>query len=217
MLEKETLTAVLQFTGCTELPAALKEGDIYVRAIAKVKKANNHETMCVIVNDGTGKPIIKKDFGSISMIKEIVEIYPLSVLESDSIPDFRKKKDIVSFLVRLGETESHVERLASSKEDEDKAALKALVYKHCIKLQIARENAKSTAQAKPVTPVVDTEASDTPTDTNVSGNTNQEDDKQVDNEIKVDETPNQKDNGTDENNTNPEETAGEDKATDSDF
>lgn len=199
MLEKETLTAVLQFTGCTELPAALKEGDIYVRAIAKVKKANNHETMCVIVNDGTGKPIIKKDFGSISMIKEIVEIYPLSVLESDSIPDFRKKKDIVSFLVRLGETESHVEKLASSKEDEDKAALKALVYKHCIKLQVARENAKSTAQAKPVTPVVYTDDSENPTET------------------KADETHNQKENGTDENNTNSEETAGEDKATDSDF
>ena len=199
MLEKETLTAVLQFTGCTELPSALKDGDIYVRAIAKVKKANNHETMCVIVNDGTGNPIIKKDFGSISMIKESVEIYPLSVLESDSIPDFRKKKDIVSFLVRLGETESHVEKLASSKEDEDKAALKALVYKHCIKLQIARENAKSTAQAKPVTPVLDTDDSEKPTET------------------KVDETTNQKDNGTDENNTNPEETAGEDKATDSDF
>lgn len=199
MLEKETLTAVLQFTGCTELPAALKEGDIYVRAIAKVKKANNHETMCVIVNDGTGNPIIKKDFGSISMIKEIVEIYPLSVLESDSIPYFRKKKDIVNFLVNLGENESDVERLASSKEDEDKAALKALVYKHCIKLQIARENAKSTAQAKPVTPVVDTEASEKPTETN------------------VDETPNQKDNGTDENNTNQEETVGENQATGSDF
>ena len=199
MIEKETLTAVLQFTGCTELPAALKEGDIYVRAIAKVKKANNHETMCVIVNDGTGKPIIKKDFGSISMIKEIVEIYPLSVLESDSIPDFRKKKDIVSFLVRLGETESHVEKLASSKADEDKAALKALVYKHCIKLQIERENAKSAAPAKAVAPLVEPEPSETPTET------------------KVDETPNQKENGTDENNTNSEETAGEDKATDSDF
>ena len=199
MLEKETLTAVLQFTGCTELPAALKEGDIYVRAIAKVKKANNHETMCVIVNDGTGKPIIKKDFGSISMIKEIVEIYPLSVLESDSIPDFRKKKDIVSFLVRLGETESHVEKLASSKEDEDKAALKALVYKHCIKLQIARENAKSFAPAKPVSPVVEPETPETLTET------------------KTDENPNQEDNGTDENNTNPEETTGENQATGSDF
>ena len=199
MLEKETLTAVLQFTGCTELPAALKEGDIYVRAIAKVKKANNHETMCEIVNDGTGKPIIKKDFGSISMIKEIVEIYPLSVLESDSIPDFRKKKDIVSFLVRLGETESHVEKLASSKEDEDKAALKALVYKHCIKLQIERENARSAAPAKAVAPLVEPEPSETPTET------------------KVDETPNQKENGTDENNTNPEETAGENQATGSDF
>ena len=199
MIEKETITAVLQFTGCTELPAALKEGDIYVRAIAKVKKANNHETMCVIVNDGTGKPIIKKDFGSISMIKEIVEIYPLSVLESDSIPDFRKKKDIVSFLVRLGETESHVEKLASSKADEDKAALKALVYKHCIKLQIERENAKSAAPAEAVAPVVESEPSETPTET------------------KVDENPNPKNNGTDENYTTPEETTGEDKATDSDF
>lgn len=199
MLEKETLTAVLQFTGCTELPAALKEGDIYVRAIAKVKKANNHETMCVIVNDGTGNPIIKKDFGSISMIKEIVEIYPLSVLESDSIPDFRKKKDIVSFLVRLGETESHVEKLASSKADEDKAALKALVYKHCIKLQIARENAKSFEPSKPVSPVVEPETTETLTET------------------KKDENTNQEDNGTDENNTTSEETVGENQATDSDF
>ena len=199
MIEKETITAVLQFTGCTELPAALKEGDIYVRAIAKVKKANNHETMCVIVNDGTGNPIIKKDFGSISMIKEIVEIYPLSVLESDSIPDFRKKKDIVSFLVRLGETESHVEKLASSKADEDKAALKALVYKHCIKLQIERENAKSAAPAEAVAPVVESEPSETPTET------------------KVDENPNPKNNGTDENYTTPEETTGEDQATNSDF
>ena len=199
MLEKETLTAVLQFTGCTELPAALKEGDIYVRAIAKVKKANNHETMCVIVNDGTGNPIIKKDFGSISMIKEIVEIYPLSVLESDSIPDFRKKKDIVSFLVRLGETESHVEKLASSKADEDKAALKALVYKHCIKLQIERENAKSAAPTKAVSPVVEQESYENTTEKN------------------VDENPNPEDNGTDENYTNPEETTGEDQATNSDF
>ena len=199
MLEKETLTAVLQFTGCTELPSALKEGDIYVRAIAKVKKANNHETMCVIVNDGEGNPIIKKDFGSISMIKEIVEIYPLSVLESDSIPDFRKKKDIVSFLVRLGETESNVEQLAASKADEDKAALKALIYKHCIKLQIERENAKSAAQAKTVAPVVESETYETPTET------------------KIDKKTNQKHNGTDENNTTPEETTGEDKATDSDF
>ena len=155
--------------------------------------------MCVIVNDGEGNPIIKKDFGSISMIKDIVEIYPLSVLESDSIPDFRKKKDIVSFLVRLGETESNVEQLAASKADEDKAALKALIYKHCIKLQIERENAKSAAQAKTVAPVVEPETSETTTETNVY------------------EKPNQKHNGTDENNTTPEETVGEDQATGSDF
>ena len=191
MLEKETLTAVLQFTGCTELPAALKEGDIYVRAIAKVKKANNHETMCVIVNDGEGNPIIKKDFGSISMIKEILEIYPLSVLESDSIPDFRSKKNIVSFLVRLGETESHVEKLASSKADEDKAALKALVYKHCIKLQMKREKLTNVA------PVACNDSDDETENSGTEENA----------EVNMSKETN---NGTDENDTTSEEVTGED-------
>ena len=198
MLEKETLTAVLQFTGCTELPAALKEGDIYVRAIAKVKKANNHETMCVIVNDGEGNPIIKKDFGSISMIKEIVEIYPLSVLESSSIPDFRKKKDIVDFLVSLGETESNIQQLAASKADEDKATLKALIYKHCIKLQARRESSKSVSIARKTEPVTEPEQHEST-------------------ELKNDEQTNTENNGTDTNDTVEKETTGEDKATDSDF
>ena len=198
MLERETLTAVLQFTGCTELPAALKEGDIYVRAIAKVKKANNHETMCVIVNDGEGNPIIKKDFGSISMIKEIVEIYPLSVLESSSIPDFRKKKDIVDFLVSLGETESNIQQLAASKADEDKATLKALIYKHCIKLQARRESSKPVSIARKAEPVVEPEQHESTAPKN-------------------NEQTNTENNGTDTNNTVEKETTGEDKATDSDF
>ena len=198
MIEKETITAVLQFTGCTELPAAIKEGDIYVRAIAKVKKANNHETMCVIVNNGEGKPIIKKDFGSISMIKEIVEIYPLSVLENESIPDFRKKKDIVSFLIRFGEDESHVEKLAASKADEDKAALKALVYKHCITLQMEREKLTSVAPATYNNS--DDETENSGTEENAEA-------------IKSKET----NNGTDKNNTDSEDSPGENKSVDSDY
>ena len=198
MLEKETLVAVLQYTKCKELPEPLKEGDIYVRAIAKVKKANNHETMCVIVNNGEGKPIIKKDFGSISMIKEIVEIYPLSVLENESIPDFRKKKDIVSFLIRLGEDESHVEKLAASKADEDKAALKALVYKHCITLQMEREKLTSVAPA--TSNNSDDETENSGTEENAEA-------------IKSKET----NNGTDKNNTDSEDSPGENKSVDSDY
>ena len=198
MLEKETLVAVLQYTKCKELPEPLKEGDIYVRAIAKVKKANNHETMCVIVNNGEGKPIIKKDFGSISMIKEIVEIYPLSVLENESIPDFRKKKDIVSFLIRFGEDESHVEKLAASKADEDKAALKALVYKHCITLQMEREKLTSVAPATYNNS--DDETENSGTEENAEA-------------IKSKET----NNGTDKNNTDSEDSPGENKSVDSDY
>lgn len=210
MLEKETLTAVLQFTHCTELPATLKEGDIYVRAIAKVKKANNHETMCVIVNDGEGKPIIKKDFGSVSMIKEIIEIYPLSVLESDSIPDFRKKKDVINFLVRMGETAAYVEKLAASKTDEDKAALKSLVYKHCIKLQLERENAKSIAPTSPVVPQVEPE-------TKADDENSEDNGTETPTHSQEDTNPKTVDNGTGTDNTASEDATGEETTTGSDF
>ena len=132
------------------------------------------------------------------MIKEIVEIYPLSVLENESIPDFRKKKDIVAFLVKLGENESHVEQLAASKADEDKAALKALVYKHCIKLQMKREKLTS------VTPAAYNDSNDE------VENSGTEENAEVNNSKVTN-------NGTDENNTDSEESSGENKSTDSDY
>lgn len=205
MLEKETLTAALQYTGCTELPEPLKEGDIFVRAIAKVKKANNHETMCIVVNDGCGKPVIKKDFGSVSMIKEVVEIYPLSVLENNSIPDFRKKKDIAAFLVKCGESEQVVNALLSSKEDEDKAALKNLVFKHCVKLQAKRESLRAQQPSEP-TPEAEAPSENT-TEATPTGE-------------QEGLTENEKQNGNTEDDTDnaaPEETSGENPATDSDF
>lgn len=139
MLEKETLVEVLNYTKCSELPAPLKKNDIWVRAIAKVKKANNHETMCLVENDGEGNPLIKKDFGSLSMIVSVEEIYPLSLLRSNMLPDFRKKKDLGIFLKQHGYESESVDALVESKEEEDKATLKKLVIKICVKNQLSQE------------------------------------------------------------------------------
>lgn len=139
MLEKETLVEVLNYAKCPELPAPLKKNEIWVRAIAKVKKANNHETMCLVENDGEGNPIIKKDFGSLSIISSFEEIYPLSLLSSNMLPDFRKKKDLGLFLKQHGYNPDEVDALVESKEDEDKATLKRLVIKICVQNQLSRE------------------------------------------------------------------------------
>lgn len=155
MLEKETLSQVLTDTGCTDLPSPLKTGDVYIRAIVKVLKANNHEAMCIAVNDGTGKPIIKKSYGSISMIKEVLEIYPLSVLKNGYIPDFRKKQDVENFLVTMGESQNKVQELIAKKDDESRMKIKQMVIFHCVKRQLATEdifgNAKGLRNAEPKT------------------------------------------------------------------
>lgn len=145
MLEKETLSEVLNFLKCSELPDPLKKGKVWVRAIAKAKKANNHETMCYVVNNGRGVPLLKRDFGSISMIKDFVEIYPLSYLESGAFPDFRKKDDVIQFLVRHGEDEAEVTELVKSDDKELRDEAKARVISYCIKAQLEQENMKSKA------------------------------------------------------------------------
>lgn len=150
MLEKNSLDEVLSYTKCTELPKPLKKTDVFVRAIALVRKLNNHESYCIVVNDGTGKPVVKKTFGSISVIKEVKEIYPLSLLEASVVPDFRKKQDVIDFLFRCGENRDTVERMFESADADAKAKIKGLVYKYCVDHQLRREQQEAKLDVKPL-------------------------------------------------------------------
>ena len=150
MLEKSSLDEVLSYTKCTELPKPLKKNDVFVRAIALVRKLNNHESYCIVDNDGTGKPVVKKTFGSISVIKEVKEIYPLSLLEASVVPDFRKKQDVIDFLVRCGENRDTVERMFESADADAKAKIKGLVYKYCVDYQLRREQQEAKLDVKPL-------------------------------------------------------------------
>lgn len=139
MLEKGCEAEVLSYAKCTELPAPLKEGQIYVRAIAKVRKSNNCESYCIVTNNGTGKPRIKKNFGVMMPIVKVLEIYPLSVLDSGVLPDMRKKKELVAFLVQNGVRQTLAENLVNSKEDSDKEKLRSLIINIAVNIQIERE------------------------------------------------------------------------------
>lgn len=150
MLEKNSLDEVLSYTKCTELPKPLKKNDVFVRAIALVRKLNNHESYCIVDNDGTGKPVVKKTFGSISVIKEVKEIYPLSLLEASVVPDFRKKQDVIDFLVCRGENRDIVERMFESADADAKAKIKGLVYKYCVDHQLRREQQDAKLDVKPL-------------------------------------------------------------------
>lgn len=194
MIEKNSLNEVLSYAKCTELPKPLKKNDIYVRAIALVRKLNNRESYCMVVNDGTGKPVVKKTFGSISVIKEVVEIYPLSTLEASVVPDFRKKQDVIDFLFHCGYDKAHITSLFAENSEESKATIKKLVYKACIDHQLKREqqDAKMGSTSLPESPAAVKEDGE--------------------------ETKNEEKNGTEQETKEPTgETGGEEKATGSDF
>lgn len=193
MLEKNSLDEVLSYTKCTELPKPLKKNDVFVRAIALVRKLNNHESYCIVDNDGTGKPVVKKTFGSISVIKEVKEIYPLSLLEASVVPDFRKKQDVIDFLVCCGENRDTVERMFESADADAKAKIKGLVYKYCVDHQLRREQQEAKLDVKPLP----------------------ESPAAVEN---GEETKNKKNNEREQETKEPTgETGGEEKATGSDF
>lgn len=138
-LEKDSLVAALDFCKCKELPEELKEGDIFVRALIKVQKGNNRHGFCLAVNDGTGKPCIKKTFGSVAQIVKILSIYPLSILDRNYFPVFNKKEEIVMHLVKYGENRDYIERLCSSGLQEDKDKIKSLITRYSIEDQFAEE------------------------------------------------------------------------------
>lgn len=193
MLEKNSLDEVLSYTKCTELPKPLKKNDVFVRAIALVRKLNNHESYCIVDNDGTGKPVVKKTFGSISVIKEVKEIYPLSLLEASVVPDFRKKQDVIDFLVCCGENRDTVERMFECADADAKAKIKELVYKYCVDHQLRREQQEAKLDVKPLP----------------------ESPAAVEN---GEETKNKKNNEREQETKEPTgETGGEEKATGSDF
>lgn len=156
MLEKETLNEVLGYVKCPELPRPLKANEVFVRAIVKVRKRNNHSAYCLASNDGTGIPAIKKMFGSMSQIMEVEEIYPLSVLNASVIPNLNDENDVVSYLVACGENKDYVLSLLENSNDENKAKVRTLVLKHCIASQIKDENSQGIDEDPEKTPTEET-------------------------------------------------------------
>lgn len=139
MIEEKALWEALEYCKCHELPDELKDGEIFVKAIVKVLKSNSMEGFCIAVNDGTGKPDIKKSFGSVAQIVQVLSIHPLSVLDRNYVPSFGNIDDVTNFLLRRGENYEYIKSLVDSDKTEDKEKLKALVIRHCIREQMNGE------------------------------------------------------------------------------
>lgn len=151
---EQTLSDALTYARVPELPEKLSEKhETWTKAIVLVKKVNNRTNYALAHNNGSGTPIVVKDFGASCAIREILEVYPYSFTTRQYQPDLRSKDDILLYLVNHGEKKEDIEALLSKKTRnnrakseakiaEDNKTIKALVTQYTI----ADENALKAAR-----------------------------------------------------------------------
>lgn len=92
-MAQESLSECFNISGVKYLGDELKTSDIWVEAIALVKKNDMSYNYALVVYD-YGKPKIVRDFGSLSKIEKIESIYPYSFLNSNYLPSVNSREEM---------------------------------------------------------------------------------------------------------------------------
>ena len=87
----ESLIDALSFCSLRDLPEVEDGENVWIRAIAKVVKADGQSYYVYVEKDENLQNRIIKDFGPISALVKIVEYYPFSYLKPAFMPKFKGK------------------------------------------------------------------------------------------------------------------------------
>lgn len=97
---RESLIDALSWASLRELPEKDNGENIWIRALALVSKRDGSKSYVALVKGKNGEDRIIRDFGSVSMIVKIEEIYAFEYLDSSYLPTFdsKKKEDKIKWL-----------------------------------------------------------------------------------------------------------------------
>ena len=94
--EQESLIDALSYCGLRELPKVDNNEDVWIRALAKVAKADGSFGYVLLEKDGNLKDKVKRDFGSTSIIRKIEEVYGVPYEKIIFLPlDYDKTVNII--------------------------------------------------------------------------------------------------------------------------
>lgn len=98
----KSLEDALKAAGIVVLPKARTErsNPYWLKAVCKVSKANGVQSYCLCENKGDGTPLIKRDFGPMSVITSIESVHPYQELEKRFTPKLRSDKEIERYLFK---------------------------------------------------------------------------------------------------------------------
>ena len=89
---RESLIDALSWASLRELPPKDNGENIWIRAIALVSKRDGSKSYVALVKGKNGEDRIVKDFGSISQVVTVEEVYAFEYLDASYIPSFDSKK-----------------------------------------------------------------------------------------------------------------------------
>lgn len=97
---RESLINALSWASLRELPPKDDGENIWIKALALVSKRDGSKAYVALMKGKNGEDRLIKDFGSVSQIVKIEEVYAYSYLDSSYIPQFdsKKKEDKVKWL-----------------------------------------------------------------------------------------------------------------------
>lgn len=147
--DKKSLSDALEKANLTKLPDKWDGKDVWFRAIALVRKQNMREEYAIYerkisLNTNCDKYSVSDtfnvliDFGSMSIISEVIEFYPYKFLQEKYIPTDKNRKKIVDRICRAYNEEDKDKIDELSNED-----LKSLIYNMAFKLQVEDDIRKS--------------------------------------------------------------------------
>lgn len=126
--EKMSLLDCLSWCSVRQLPEEWDSKNVYIKAIAKVMRADGSISYVAVKKDKNGDDKIIKSFGNISMIKKILAVYPYLYLDAVYMPTFKgnSKTEKVSYLSALNK---NVDYSKKSVKELDKAIISVAIQK----------------------------------------------------------------------------------------
>lgn len=155
------LEEALRIAQLGDLPPAVDGTykNYWLKAIAKVQRANGEMGYCIAVNDGDNSPRIIRDLAPNGIILKVLAIYPYEESSRNIIPRFSNDEQILKYLCKYGYKREEIVRLMNmegkdaSKQKQDKDIINGYIA------QVANKQAQikleSDEQAKKLAEMAD--------------------------------------------------------------
>lgn len=124
----ESLIDALSYCSLRELPEVEDKENVWIRAIAKIVKADGQMYYAYVEKGDNLENRIIRDFGPISAIVKVVEYYPFSYLKPAFMPKFKgkTKEERITYLSRYNK---NINYDGLSVKELDKLVLKGAIRK----------------------------------------------------------------------------------------